>query len=63
MTERIKIHGSPGCGKTYSMIVKYRTLLNSGYRPEDITVITFRKSSANDLIHETMKYAKVFLVV
>lgn len=43
------------------MIVKYRTLLNSGYRPEDITVITFRKSSANDLIHETMKYAKVDL--
>ena len=57
-TERIKIHGCPGCGKTYSMMAKYGTLLNSGYQPEDITVNTFRKSSADDLVYETMKYAK-----
>jgi len=56
--ERTKVHGCPGCGKTYSMMAKYGTLLNSGYGPEDITVITFRKSSADDLVHETMKYAK-----
>src|SRR5665647_316095 len=57
-TERIKIHGCPGCGKTFNMMIKYQTLLNAEYRPEDITAITFRKSSADDLVHETMKYAK-----
>lgn len=39
-------------------MVKYRTLLNSGYGHKDITLITFRKSAADDLVHETMKYAK-----
>ena len=50
MTERIKIMGTPGCGKTYTLIAKYATLLNKGYRVQDITCTTFRKLSADDLI-------------
>lgn len=58
VAERIKFHGCPGSGKTSSLMTEYRTLLSSGYRPQDITVITFRKSSAEDLVRETLKYSE-----
>lgn len=48
----IKVWGGPGCGKTKNLMDMYETLLNSRYTPEDITAITFRKSSAEDLIHK-----------
>ncbi|MEN6290440.1 MAG: ATP-dependent helicase [Methanobacterium sp.] len=50
MTERLKVLGGPGCGKSFTLMQKYTELLNSGYKPKDITLITFRKSSAEDLI-------------
>lgn len=51
MTEKAKILGAPGCGKTFSLMKQFDTLLqSSGYTPDDITLITFRKSSAEDLI-------------
>jgi superfamily I DNA/RNA helicase len=51
MRERIKINAPPGCGKTYTLIAKYNSLINSeGYSTKDITCTTFRKSSALDLI-------------
>lgn len=50
MQEKTKILGGPGCGKTYNLMKKYKSLLQEGVTPEDITLITFRKSSAEDLI-------------
>ncbi|WP_406661326.1 ATP-dependent helicase [Methanolobus sp. ZRKC3] len=57
MTERIKILGPPGCGKTYAEIDMYRGFLLKGYVAEDITVTTFRKPSAEDLITKLQPYA------
>lgn len=51
MPEKIKVLGGPGCGKSYTLMQKYDFLFNSGYKPQDITLITFRKSSAEDLIN------------
>jgi DNA helicase II / ATP-dependent DNA helicase PcrA len=56
---RIKIWGSPGCGKTTKLMDEihgYQSLLARGYRPSDITVLTYRKSSAHDLIDKVKKY-------
>ena len=50
-SERIKVLGGLGCGKSYELMQKYMDLCNSGYTPEDITLITFRKSSADDLVN------------
>lgn len=50
MAERIKVLGGPGCGKSYTLMQKYTELCNAGYTPDDITLITFRRSSAADLI-------------
>ena len=61
MNTRIKIWGSPGCGKTTKLmdnIHGYQSLLARGYRPSDITVLTYRKSSAHDLIDKVKKYVK-----
>jgi len=46
-----KVHGPPGCGKTHYLTENYRDFIKKGYNPEDITVITFRKNAANDLIN------------
>ena len=58
MTEKIKILGPPGCGKTYTLMAKYASLLNNGYRVEDITCTTFRRSSANDLITKVREWTE-----
>lgn len=47
----VKIHGVPGAGKTYTEMGLYSTLLDNGYTSEDITAITFRTTSAEDLIN------------
>lgn len=49
MTKRVKILGTPGCGKTTELKRRYAELLNSGYNVSDITVMTFRKSAAEDI--------------
>ena len=55
MTRNLKVLGGPGCGKTFKLMSQYRELLAEGYTPEDITLITFRKSSAMDLINSTVQ--------
>jgi hypothetical protein len=47
----IKIWGGPGCGKTTKQMEFYETFLQKGYTPSDITAITFRTTSAEDLIN------------
>lgn len=59
VTEKIKVFGGPGCGKTSIIKEFYQKYLLEGYRPEDITVLTFRKTAANDLISATIPYANV----
>jgi DNA helicase-2/ATP-dependent DNA helicase PcrA len=59
MTERIKVFGGPGCGKTSIIKEFYQKYLFEGYKPEDITVLSFRKTAAKDLIDATISYAKV----
>ncbi|WP_319506328.1 ATP-dependent helicase [uncultured Methanolobus sp.] len=47
---REKYNAPPGCGKTSALMAKFFSLINSeGYRADDITCTTFRKSAANDL--------------
>lgn len=59
MTERIKVFGGPGCGKTSIIKEFYQRYMLEGYKPEDITVLSFRKTAAKDLIDATISYAKV----
>lgn len=59
MTEKIKVFGGPGCGKTSVIKEFYQRYLLEGYNPEDITVLSFRKTAANDLIEATISYAKL----
>lgn len=59
MTEKIKVFGGPGCGKTSVIKEFYQRYLLKGYRANEITVLTFRKTSANDLIDATISYAMV----
>jgi superfamily I DNA/RNA helicase len=54
-----KIHGSPGCGKTTYLKGVYQKLLETGYKSEDITVLTFRKNAADDLISAIKPYTKL----
>jgi superfamily I DNA/RNA helicase len=59
MPIKIKIWGSPGCGKTTKLMDNehgYQYLLSRGYGPSDITLITYRRSSAFDLIGKVSKY-------
>lgn len=55
MTQKLKILGGPGCGKSYNLMQKYIDFTQSGYTADDITLITFRKSSAADLINQVTK--------
>ena len=59
MTERIKSFGGPGCGKTSTIKDFYQKKLLEGYKPEQITVLSFRKNAAKDLIDAIISYAKV----
>lgn len=59
MCNKIKIHGGPGCGKTYTLTNFYQRFLSEEYKPSEITVLTFRKNSAKDLIDSTISYAGV----
>jgi superfamily I DNA/RNA helicase len=59
LTEKIKVHGGPGCGKTSIIKDFYQKYLLCGYESDDITVLTFRKTAAYDLINATFSYAKV----
>src|SRR5665647_1016657 len=59
MTQRVKIHGGPGCGKTYTLTQFYQKYIIEGYTPDDITVLTFRRNAADDLIDATLPHAKV----
>lgn len=63
MTERIKVFGGPGCGKTTIIKEFYRKYMREGHTPCDITVLSFRKSAASDLIAATFSYANVDEVV
>ncbi|MGB3907273.1 MAG: UvrD-helicase domain-containing protein, partial [Methanomethylovorans sp.] len=44
-----KVHGCPGTGKTTTLLRRLEALLCC-YRPEDITVTTFRRTTARELI-------------
>lgn len=58
VSDRTKILGSPGSGKTYAIKEKFKDLLRNGYKPDQITVITFRRSSAHDLQQAIKPYVK-----
>lgn len=50
LEKRVKILGTPGCGKTTELKKRYSELLDSGkYGITDVTVMTFRKSAAKDV--------------
>lgn len=59
MTDKIKVLGGPGCGKTSVIREFYQKFLYEGYKPEDITVLSFLKNAANNLIQATIFYAKI----
>jgi len=59
VTNKTKVFGPPGTGKTYVIKEYYQTYLRMGYGPNNITVITFRKNGANDLVAATMPYSRV----
>jgi len=59
MNEKIKSFGGPGCGKTSTIKDFYQKKLLEGYEPEDITVLTFRKNAANDLIDAIISYTNL----
>ena len=57
MVTKIKVFGPPGCGKTTKLMDDkhgFQHLLSCGYSPYQITIITYRKSAANDLIERCM---------
>lgn len=45
-----KVYGCPGTGKTTTLLRRLQDLTASCYRPEDITVTTFRRTTARELI-------------
>lgn len=59
MPNKTKVFGGPGCGKTYILKDFYQKYLLEGYKANEITVLTFRKNAANDLVTATIPYAKV----
>ena len=54
-----KLFGGPGCGKTNTLTQFYQRYLLEGYSSEEITLLTFRKTAADDLIESTILYAGV----
>jgi DNA helicase-2/ATP-dependent DNA helicase PcrA len=55
LATRIKVFGPPGCGKTTKLMDNkhgYHQLLSRGFQPDQITLITYRKSAAHDLIEK-----------
>ncbi|WP_292388584.1 UvrD-helicase domain-containing protein [Methanosarcina sp. UBA5] len=59
MAKCMKIWGGPGCGKTAYLMKIYGNLIqDEGYMPSDITVSTFRKTAANDLIQQASSLTK-----
>lgn len=44
-----KVHGCPGTGKTTTLWKRVKLLLGNGYFPEDITLTTFRRTTAAEL--------------
>ena len=59
MVFKTKINGGPGCGKTYYLRGIYQDFIKKGYKPADITVLTFRKNAADDLISAIKPYTKL----
>jgi len=59
LTEKIKVFGGPGCGKTTIIKDFYQKYLLDGYKPTEITVLTFRKTAAADLISATISCARL----
>src|SRR5665647_2868560 len=59
MVNKTKIHGGPGCGKTYYLKGIYKDFIKDGYKPKNITVLTFRKNAADDLIMAIKPYTKL----
>jgi DNA helicase-2/ATP-dependent DNA helicase PcrA len=60
--EKIKVFGPPGTGKTRTLMgdrYGYQYLLSQGYTSEDITVVTYRKDSAKDLIQKVQHILKI----
>jgi superfamily I DNA/RNA helicase len=56
---KTKVLGGPGTGKTYYLKGVYRGFIKKKYKPKDITLITFRKTTANDLIAAVKPYTKL----
>lgn len=48
--KRTKILGTPGCGKTRKLLELFVDFIQNGHYYDDITMTTFRKSAALDLI-------------
>ena len=59
MSGKYKFFGGPGCGKTSIIKDFYQKYLIEGYRANEITVLTFRKNAANDLIKATIPYSNM----
>jgi DNA helicase II / ATP-dependent DNA helicase PcrA len=56
VTKRTKILGRAGCGKTHTALKKVIEFIDScSYKIDDITMTTFRKSAAEDIIDAVMR--------
>lgn len=59
-TMKNKVWGGPGTGKTHYLRGTYQDfILKKKYKPEDITLITFRKTTANDLIEAVKPFTEL----
>ena len=59
LTKKIKVFDGPGCDKTTIIKDFYQKYLLDGYEPTEITVLTFRKTAAADLINVTISCARL----
>jgi len=50
MTKERKIYGLPGTGKTTLLMEKIKEFFEEGYGIEEMTVVTYRKPMAKELI-------------
>lgn len=46
----VKLHGPPGTGKTTQLVRRIEELLRAGYSLGDMTVVTYRKEMARDIL-------------